>query len=202
MESEISGDFGVSHGTVRAAFRYLVAEGLLEYRPRRGMFVVHLQPEDAIELYSFRSALESMASQLAAEKITPLQDIELSRIINEMSNPILRNNRRACVEIDFAFHRHIIEMSGHKLLKRSYMQIEPQIRLFMALTEPLHANLFSEMRRLHEPIFDAIVARNSNRAAKAAALHNRDDGEALASALAGNSRGQIATLSSHRRRKK
>jgi DNA-binding GntR family transcriptional regulator len=182
VEAEFAREFEVSHGTVRAAFKALQGEGLVEYRPRRGMFVVTLEPDDVLELCSLRDSLESLGARLAAQNATEADRTRLQKLLQDLRSAVRRKDRRACMELDMGFHRFVVDLSGHKRLQQMYSQLEFQVRLFMVLTESFHSNL-ADMVTIHEPLVNAIVSGDSEHAAMLSSNHNKADGEALADAL-------------------
>ncbi len=70
-EPEIAERFGVSRGPVREAFHLLAREGLVQFRPRRGVIVTDLTAEQTHEIYELRAVLFAHACRLAARRATP-----------------------------------------------------------------------------------------------------------------------------------
>ena len=64
VEAKLAVRLGVSRGTIREAFKTLVAEGLIDEEPRRGAFVVTLGASDVREIYELRAAIEGCAARL------------------------------------------------------------------------------------------------------------------------------------------
>ncbi|WP_186399793.1 GntR family transcriptional regulator [Stappia sp. P2PMeth1] len=184
VEADLGQEFEVSNGTVRSALRHLQNEGLVEFRPRRGMFVAGLSAVDALELCSLRNSLEALAAELAARNLTDEDASRLKKTMEDMRRAVTRRDKRACMEADIAFHRQIVAMSRHKRLIQMYGLLESQIRLFMTLTEPMHSDLFADMIPLHEPIADAVLSGDAAAAAQLSSIHNNPDGKALARHMA------------------
>ncbi|MDZ4371831.1 MAG: GntR family transcriptional regulator [Phenylobacterium sp.] len=69
-EPEIAARFGVSRGPVREAFHLLAREGLVQFRPRRGVIVTDLSVEETQEIYELRGLLFGHACRLAAVRAT------------------------------------------------------------------------------------------------------------------------------------
>jgi len=178
VEANLAAALGVSHGTVRAALQQLRHEGLVEYRPNRGIFVKRLESRDAWEVYTLRNTLEAMAARLAAERVTDTARQELRAILEQMRKAVQKGDRAGAIRSDFEFHRLVMRLSGHRLLQRNYRLLELQTRLFMALTDVLHTNL-SHFLPLHEPLIDSIAAGDPDRAEALASQHNNPDGERL-----------------------
>src|SRR5581483_10830246 len=72
LETPIAERLGLSRGTVRAALRRLIEEGLVCHIPYTGYQVIDLSERDLWELYTLRGALESLATRLAALRIQEL----------------------------------------------------------------------------------------------------------------------------------
>ncbi len=182
VEVEFAKEFEVAHGTIRSAFRHLQAEGLVEYRQRRGMFVTTIEPEDVLELCSLRDSLEALGSGLAAKHADKSNHVALKAILNAMREAAEKDDRRRMIELDLAFHVQIVEMSDHRRLQQVYSSLISQVRFFMALTDPLRANL-GELVEIHEALAAPILAGDAEKASLIASTHNQPDGLALAAQL-------------------
>ncbi|MFT2110601.1 GntR family transcriptional regulator [Marinomonas sp. 2405UD68-3] len=79
-QDDIAEQFGVSKIPVREVFRKLESDGLVEFRPRRGVFVTEHTEAEILEMLEIRIALESRALELSIPQMTDL-DIELAREI-------------------------------------------------------------------------------------------------------------------------
>ena len=79
-------EMGISRTPIREAIGQLVAEGLLEQIPNRGVVVVQLNRRDIIDLYELREALEVYAvSKVAQYTVNPF---DLSRL-RELAEGVL-----------------------------------------------------------------------------------------------------------------
>jgi DNA-binding GntR family transcriptional regulator len=182
VEVDFAKEFGVAHGTVRSAFRHLQAEGLVEYRPRKGMYVAALQPEDVLELCSLRDSLEALGAGLAATNGTKQEQLKLKTIVMSMKDAAEANDHREMIELDLSFHVLVVEMSKHKKLQQMYSMLASQVKLFMTMTDTFHADMH-EMHRIHEQLAVPILARDGATAKQRASRHNEPDGLALAQKL-------------------
>ncbi|ESZ07968.1 hypothetical protein X735_30370 [Mesorhizobium sp. L2C085B000] len=184
VEADFAREFEVSNGTIRSALRHLQGEGLVELRPRRGIFVSAMDPNDALELCTLRDALEALGASLAAHNATKAEKDALRKLMTEMQAAVKKRDRAACMTLDLSFHRLVVDMSKHKRLIQTYGLLEAQIRLFMALTESMHVDLFADMIPIHQPIVEAILSGDAETAGRLSGTHNQVDGEALARSLA------------------
>lgn len=185
-ELDLAARCRVSQGTVRAALKTLQYEGLVEVRPRRGSFVARLTKADVIEIYTLRDALESLAARNAASRITEAGRRSLERVLRSMRAAVATGNRKRMLDLDFEFHRTIVEMSGHKRLAETWARLAMQTRLFLSMTDQFHHDL-DELLSIHEPLAAAILDGKAERAHRLASHHSQRDGTRLAAALAGTS---------------
>ena len=182
VESEFAKELGVAHGTIRSAFKLLQMEGLVEYRPRRGMFVATTTPEDILELCSLRDALEALAAGLAATNATKSDQVALRNILRAMQGAASSSDPRLMIQLDLDFHVHVVDMSRHRRLAQIYSTLASQVKLFMTLTGPLHTDL-GEMVEAHQALAQPILAGDASTASRLASTHNQADGQALAAQL-------------------
>ena len=184
VEADLATTLGVSQGTVRVGLQHLRHEGIVEYRPHRGVFVRRLDSRDAWEVYSLRNTLEAMAARLGAGRATDEARQELRAILKQMRKAVETGDRSAAISSDFEFHRVVVRLSGHRLLQEHYRLLELKIRLFMVLTDTLYPDLSYMIS--HEPLIEAIVAGDADRAEALAAQHNNASGERLVEYLDSN----------------
>lgn len=79
VERDVCAQTGVSRSSVREALRYLESEGLIESRGTKGMFVVKLTIEEAMQIYELRMAVESAAAVQFTARAT---DAEIQELID------------------------------------------------------------------------------------------------------------------------
>ena len=81
MEIQLAEELGVSRTPVREAIRKLELEGYVIMMPRRGTYVANLSIRDVNEVFEIRTSLDSLASGLAAERITDEELEHLQRLL-------------------------------------------------------------------------------------------------------------------------
>src|SRR3954469_16331356 len=69
-QEQLSGQFKVSRTPIREALRRLAALGLVSFVPNRSVRVRTISREDLHEAFLVRAELESLATEVAATKIT------------------------------------------------------------------------------------------------------------------------------------
>lgn len=181
-ELDLADRWQVSQGTIRAALKTLQYEGLVEYRPRRGTFVTSITEEDVLEIYTLRDSLEALAARRAATSMTEAGRRSVERVLQLMRSAVASRNRKRMLDLDFEFHRTVVEMSNHKRLIDIYARLESQTRLFLTMTDRFHHDL-DELLAIHEPLANAIMKGDAERAFALASHHSERDGKELAAAM-------------------
>lgn len=117
-EPELARHYGVSRGPLREAILKLQGMGLVERVPHVGARVVQLNPQQLIDIYSVREALEGMACRLAATQLTSQQLNELKSLLEHHQQYLQQHQGKAYFEQqgDFDFHYLIIKGSNNQYL--------------------------------------------------------------------------------------
>ncbi len=187
-EIRMAEQLGVSRATIRTAFHHLAQEGLIDQIPYTGWMVMSLSAHDAWELYTLRSSLEALASRLVAIEIR--KGGAASPLIAPIDDAFLKlkaacagGNRKQIADADFALHRTIIDLAGHRRLVEQYAQVEQQVRIYIASSDALLDP--TSIVGQHRPIVESLTAGDVERAVLAAIEHNEQEGEKLVAHLAG-----------------
>ena len=175
-QEDIASSLGVSMTPVREALDMLVASGLAERVPYRGVRVIELSHEEMLDAYGLRFLLEPLGAARAAETAIPPQVKELKRLFVGTSKLVRLEDMSRLRELSRQFHVQVMTMSGSPLLTRLYEIVSAQFpdwMLYEAMfrhPEALTASLRDEQEQ-HRAIVDAIAARDAQAAACAAREH-------------------------------
>ena len=178
VEAWLAGQFGLSRGTIRGGLSELSHEGLVTQVAYTKWVVAEISDMAAWELFTLRSALEGLGANLAAKNISPGDGHRLSAAYKDLVAAASRNDRAAVTEADFGLHKLIIGISGHQRLAAQYRLIEQQVRLLIASSNALLSTT-DEVVAQHQPIVDAILARQSTNAERLIRHHNLSEGDRL-----------------------
>ena len=175
-QDDIASQLGVSMTPVREALDLLVASGLAEREPYRGVRVVELSHDEMLDAYGLRILLEPAAARLASETATPREVEELKRLLVGTFELVRLEDMSRLRECSRQFHAAVVTMSGSPLLARLYgiaaakfpdwMLYEAMFRHPEALTESLRTE-----QDQHRAIYEAIAARDPEAAARASLDH-------------------------------
>jgi DNA-binding GntR family transcriptional regulator len=139
-ELKLTAQFKVSRAVVREALQQLSHEGLIDLSAHRGAQVVDLTAEQIDETVSLRTILEPEAVRLAKSRLTA----EGAALLRESAQRLeaARHDIRTFVQLDFAFHETIWNLSGNGILYRHLVLLTRPVftlgiimRMRRALTE-------------------------------------------------------------------
>lgn len=183
-QEDIAGQMGVSMTPVREAFDLLVAKGIAERVPYRGVRVRELNTKEVIEAYGLRLTLEAIIAREAAANITPEQVTRLKKIMDEMDRHVDLNEMPQERQLSREFHATIAEASGNALLIQLYTIVSnafPDWLLYEALYRKpeLVSDSVSQTHSEHTEILDALKKGDADRAIKLSIEHVMESGRWL-----------------------
>ncbi|MDR1977692.1 MAG: GntR family transcriptional regulator [Synergistaceae bacterium] len=106
----------VSRSPLREAFRILENQGFLVNRARKGVFVPKLTRKEAIDIYTIRANLESLATFLAVKEKGIKLAQELRVIHEKMKKAATNEDTKEYWLYNVQFHETLISSCGNKLL--------------------------------------------------------------------------------------
>jgi len=169
VESQIARQFRISQAPVREAISELVSTGFLDREPHRGAVVRVLTDEDMVEIYSVRATLESLAAQQAVRHITDEHIRMLGEILEKMLQMAQAQDFLATARYDRQFHDLIMEISGNRLLRRIYQNL--QLSQFTLITMRRSTQSLEMLAQRHRKIIEALETRDEEAAKNAMWRH-------------------------------
>ncbi len=166
LETPIADRLALSRGTVRAALRRLIEEGLVCHVPYTGYQVIDFSDHDLWELYTLRAALESLATRLAALRIDEQGSTQLRAAFAQLLAAAQSQDHEGADRLDRELHKLIIRLSGHERLLQHYVRVENQFRVYIALSNrEVDAR---EICESHRELVESICAGDAERAERLA----------------------------------
>jgi len=181
-EVALSKELAISRGPIREAMGRLAAEGLITMRPRRRAEVRSLTPQELIDAYQVREALEVMAVRLAIPRVTEADLSRLEGLIDQMSTHCAAGAVREFFRANVGFHELVVELSGNPKLQEVHHRLEGEIGRFQNRTLALRGSMDDSLTE-HRAILAAIRLRDAERAAQLTADHIRVPAQRLQAAL-------------------
>lgn len=162
-ERELSERLGVSRTPLREAFRMLATEGLLLQLPNRGVQVALLSADDVRDAFEVMAALEGLAGELAAARITD-DEVESLRVLQaDMEAAHGARDLPVYYRVNREIHDRLNAIAANPVLANAYR----------ALNARLHSLRFRS--NLNQAKWDKAVAEHRSMIAALAAR----DGAAL-----------------------
>lgn len=137
---ELSRQLGVSRGSVREAVLQLVADGLAEERPRRGVVVATIGAVEVRHIHQIREVLEGQAARLCAERPPPGLVADLEAALVRQERAIAAEDGTGYADTDSRFHRLLAEACGNPMLANliDRMHLQMQLALTLVAEAPQH----------------------------------------------------------------
>jgi DNA-binding GntR family transcriptional regulator len=181
-EVALSKELAISRGPIREAMGRLSAEGLITMRPRRRAEVRSLTPQELIDAYQVREALEVMAVRLAIPRLTEADLARLDQLMERMADHISDGAVREFFAANVSFHELLCELSGNPKLQEVHHRLEGEIGRFQSRTLALRGSMDDSLTE-HRAILAAIRLRDVDLAAALTADHIRVPAQRLQAAL-------------------
>ncbi|WP_323798361.1 GntR family transcriptional regulator [Nisaea sp.] len=188
VQERLADRFGVSRQPIQQVMSLLKADGMVEERGRRGLFVAPLDPGRMRNHYGIRAALDGWAARQAAARMAA--DPSPSAALRAKGESIQEAARTAATEGDAvslmrrddAFHFMLYAAAGNPMLATT---AEPHWRfLRRAMVDVLRqAERPEVIWKQHAEILEAVLAGDSDTAERLAVSHVENACELLASAL-------------------
>lgn len=183
-QEEIASQMGVSMTPVREALDLLVAKGIAERVPYRGVRVRDMSEKDVVDAYGMRLFLEAMIARETALNITPEQIESLESIMAEMDRHVELSEMPQERQMSREFHAAIAEASGNNLLIQLYAIVSnafPDWLLYEALYRKpeLVSSSVAQTHDEHSAILEAFKKHDPDLAVKVSLEHVMESGRWL-----------------------
>jgi DNA-binding GntR family transcriptional regulator len=127
VEQELAARLGMSRTPIREALRRLEERGLVRILPHRGAVVADISPGDIENIYAVRCHVESLAAQLAAERISPQAIEQVGDLEAAQARGSAARNVRALMHANDTFHDTIYGAAGNTCLLEVIQQLRRQV---------------------------------------------------------------------------
>jgi len=169
--SQLSHDLGVSRTPLLSALKRLSQERLVEWRSRRGVFVRRLSLRELALIFELREVLEGLSARRAASVIEPGQVDAFRSLFRDIAidAPETPESRRTYMVKDYAFHTGLVEIAGSLPLTHTMHSVNVMVAAFGGgLIRPIR-----DVMAEHQPVFEALMRRDPEKAEAAMRIHVR-----------------------------
>lgn len=168
VETALAEQLNVSRAPIREAVQMLENDGLVETVAYKGKRVKPLTVREVVETCEMRTMFEVAAARRILAHGTGVDT--LWQPCRVMAAAAAAGDREALVVADEAFHRMLIELSGHALLGQLWAGLYLRIHQIMSLRNDRDVNL-ADIAANHPPIVRALAARDGALAERLIAEH-------------------------------
>lgn len=188
-ETKVAELLGVSRTPARLAMAVLEQDGLLARLPRRGFRVKSFSLDEVVEAIEVRGEVEAIAARLVAERGLPADSRSRMEGCIGRTEMLLKNTpfeapqRRDWCQMNADFHDALVQACGMRPLWSAYAQVNlvplasPRDIMFNVVRPELSRRQLEATHEDHARILDAILARQSTRAAALVREHAYRSGE-------------------------
>lgn len=183
-EHQLVEQLQVSRPVLREALARLQSLGLVDIQRGRGTFVadanslancvrllqsaVTISPQELLSYAELRSAIEVQAARQAAERASAEDITALAALLKQLDDEELPY--ADALEIDFRFHRKLIQIAGNALMQNLIEVIYEFVLTQMVRTTPTQRE--NQLgRKLHKAILKAVRERDPDAAELAMRKH-------------------------------
>lgn len=181
-ERELSERMKVSRTPLREALKLLERDGLIEISQNRGARVMSFTVEEARELFEVIAGMESLAAQLAAERITDDDLAQLEALHAEMLEHFRNRDKDPYFDVNSRIHDLVVDLSGNGILRATHAGLMLRARRgrYMAIMKPAR---WSESVAEHESLMEALRKRDPEAARRVWQQHLNHTGDTVCAVL-------------------
>jgi DNA-binding GntR family transcriptional regulator len=172
-ERELAGQYGVSRTPIREAFRHLIQEGLVVYKPNSGYRIIPLSEELAQHILVVRETLESIAARLAALRDPKGAAEAMAKTLPRARCAYREGQLSELIIVNQGFHQALVESSGNPVLSAMYHTLQGYIGLMMSISLSWPRRPVETIAE-HGEIIRALKSKDPNAAEKAVRKHIRN----------------------------
>ena len=175
-ETRLADRFGVSRTPVREALSRLGAEGLVEHRPRRGVFVRAPGPVELMEMFELMAELEAACGRLAASRITDKGLDALAEANRGCEEAVQAGDADAYYAANGRFHHLVYRHSGNAHIEAEAARWHKRLRGYRRLQLRLRGRMEQSLAE-HREVLAALAAGDAEAASRALRQHVAVQGE-------------------------
>lgn len=168
VEASLASWCQVSRTPIREALRRLEQDGLIK-RSERGLVVRERSPQEILDIYETRIALEATAGRMAAERRTD-HDVRLLRSVHKRGERLKAGDIAAKVEVNRQLHRVVRQASHNESLQDLLERLDLHLLRYPETTLAAPGR-WREAHRQHGRLIDAIEDRDAETAYKISMEH-------------------------------
>lgn len=182
-EAQLCERFEISRTPLREALKVLAAEGQVELLPNRGARVRELSLEEVDGLFAVAGALEALAGEQAAQRITPEQLAEVIALHEGMRRAFAARDIAAYYAANRSIHEAMVRATRNPVLLSQYAVVNARIRR-IRFASPMTEEIWCRAMAEHEGMLNALSRRDASSLSGILKTHLKHKCEAILEAMA------------------
>ena len=158
-ERELCDELNVSRTPLREAIKMLAAEGLVELLPNRGAIAVELTEADVLNTFEVMAGLEAQSGELAAQRVTDDELIEIKAMHYEMLAAYTRQDLPSYYRLNASIHSAINAAAKNPVLTATYRQVNARLQA-LRFRSNQDGEKWKAAVKEHEQMISALSARD------------------------------------------
>ncbi len=177
-EQLLADRYSASRTPVREALRQLASSGLVEVRPRRGVVVRQITPDEVMDMFETMAELEAVCVRLATYRMTPVERSRLIAIHHATKAAVETGDVDRYDTLNRDFHTAIYHAAHNDFLADQAKTVRTRLNAFrrMQLREE---DRLPQSRREHDAVMHAIARGDGDEAAREMRAHMLNAASAL-----------------------
>ncbi|MEV6243416.1 GntR family transcriptional regulator [Lentzea sp. NPDC051838] len=180
-EDALAQSLGFGRTPVREALKRLQYERLIAAYPRRGTFATDVNITDLAHISEVRQELEPLAAAQAARRATAADRATLTSLVQGLGR-VPRGDSAELMRLDLKVHRAVYAATHNPYLEDTLVRYDNLATRIWCLFIDRLADMASHVEE-HEPLIEAIVAGDAEKAADLARGHVEGFEQAIRSAI-------------------
>lgn len=169
---DLSRQLGVSRSPVWSAIARLEAEGIVEVRPRQGVFFLGFDKTRLLEIFVAREVLEGAAARLAAENASPEAITAMRRSVERSRAALAAGQIEEYGAEATRFHRLLAEAGGNITIAGMIDRLWAQTQA-MCIRKDAKIAILDERIDEHARMIEAVAHRDGETAEAEVRAHIR-----------------------------
>lgn len=169
-ERELCETLGISRTPLREALKVLEVEGLIEISPNRGASVSKMSEAEVCELFELLSGLEAFAGELACERITEAEIVEIKALHFAMLACREQDDLAGYYSRNQAIHDRISQAARNDALRQSYLGANRRVQA-LRYRSNLQRPKWDRAIEDHSEMLEALDARDGARLSRILRRH-------------------------------
>jgi DNA-binding GntR family transcriptional regulator len=173
----IAEQLGVSPTPVREALARLIQEGLIEEEANKRLRLVPLTQGYVFDTFFVRGALEGLAAELAAQRITKAQLSTLEEAVGKSAQALPNGEFDVYVQSDLLLHTTILQVADNLVLARELHALRSHVDYIRGYSQRKADDRHQHSQEEHERVLAALVLRDAGAARQEMEQHIRNIGQ-------------------------